>query len=180
MHRPNVIGDWREYGDDHEGIRVRVHSVKRDDVPPEGRDSQARKLTYFSFRVTVENRAEEWFWVELERRHLDVRYGTDGDPAHIDYHSKEIKGFKLYPLRRVTATFYAAAPARHLDILGIQVHLRIDDEPSTAHVWVGGVDVPESATAPSKKSGKRKNSLAQEVSRFLEEQGSNPGEAPSG
>jgi hypothetical protein len=178
MHRPNVIGDWREYEGDHEGIRVRVHSFKKGDVPPEGRDSDARKLKYFSFRVTVENRAEEWFLIELERRHIDVRVGEDGDSAFVDYNSKEIEGFKLYPLRRATATFYAAAPARDLDVVDIQVHMSIDDELSAPQVWVGGADVPEPSTSTSAKTSRAKGSLADEVSKFLEEQGTTPGEAP--
>ncbi|MFF5161361.1 hypothetical protein ACFY3N_35135 [Streptomyces sp. NPDC000348] len=176
MHRPNVMGDWLEYEGDHKGIRVRVHSFKKGDVPPEGRDSDARKLKYFSFRVTVENRAEEWFMIELERRHIDVRVGEDGDSAFIDYHSKEIEGFKLYPLRRATATFYAAAPARDLDVVAIQVHMDIDDEPSAPHVWVGGVGVPEFSTSTSVETGRAKGSLVDEVSKFLEGQGAAPGE----
>ncbi|MFJ9988048.1 hypothetical protein ACIQUD_29240 [Streptomyces globisporus] len=167
MHRPNVIGDWREYDDDHEGLRVRVHSLKRGDLPPEGRDCDAKGLTYFSFRVKVENRAAEWFMIGLERTHLDVRAGKDGDSVYLDYNSREIEGFKLYPLRRASATFYAAAPAKRLDILDIQVQMRIDDEDAAPHVWVGGADVPESATGTSKRAG----SLASDVSKFLEEQG---------
>ncbi|MFI6122510.1 hypothetical protein ACIBCU_22265 [Streptomyces sp. NPDC051064] len=168
---PVGVGVWLEYDDGHKGIRVRVHSLKKGDVPPEGRDSDAKGLTYFSFRVTVENRAEEWFMVELERRHLDVRAGKDGDSVYLDYNSREIEGFKLYPLRRASATFHAAAPARRLDVIDIQVHMRIDDEPSTPYVWVGGADVPESATRTSKRATRAKDSLASEVSKFLEEQG---------
>ncbi|AXI85383.1 hypothetical protein SAM9427_05260 [Streptomyces sp. ETH9427] len=171
MHQPNVIGDWREYEDDHKGIRVRVHSLKKGDIPPEGRDSDAKGLTYFSFRVTVENRAEEWFEIKLERRHIDVRAGRDGDSVYLDYNSREIEGFKLYPLRRASATFYAAAPARRLDILDIQIRMRIDDEPSDPQVWVGGADVPEAATRTSKKATRAKDSLANEVSKYLQEQG---------
>ncbi|GAB2325407.1 hypothetical protein [Streptomyces variabilis] len=167
-HQPNVIGDWREYEDDHKGIRVRVHSLKKGDIPPEGRDSDAKGLTYFSFRVTVENRAEEWFEIKLERRHIDVRAGRDGDSVYLDYNSREIEGFKLYPLRRASATFYAAAPARRLDI---QIRMRIDDEPSDPQVWVGGADVPEAATRASKKATRAKDSLANEVSKYLQEQG---------
>lgn len=176
MHRPNVIGDWQEYEEDYAGLRVRVHSFKKGDVPPEGRDSDAKKLTYFSFRVTVENRAEEWFLIELERRHIDVRVGKDGDAAFIDYNSKEIEGFKLYPLRRASATFYAAAPARDLGVVAIQVHMRIDDEQSPAYVWVGGADVPESVASASKKTSRAKGSIASEVSEFLKEQGATSGE----
>ncbi|MGW6145895.1 hypothetical protein ACWFR4_49200, partial [Streptomyces sp. NPDC055140] len=94
MHRPNVIGDWREYEDDYAGIRVRVHSFKKGDVPPNSRDSDAKGLTYFSFRVTVENRAEEWFLIELSQGNLDVRAGKDGEGAFDDHRSKEIEGFR--------------------------------------------------------------------------------------
>lgn len=111
MHRPNLIGDWQEADGDLTGLRVRVHSLTKGDVPADGRDSDAKGLTYLSFRVMVENRAEKYFYVEIERFHLDVRAGEDGDEAFIDYNSKAIEGAKLYPLRRASATFHAAAPA---------------------------------------------------------------------
>jgi hypothetical protein len=91
MHQPNVIGDWQEYDEELTGLRVRVHGLKKGDVPPRGRDSDAKGLTYVSFQVTVENRAQEYFTIELERRHIDVRVGRDGHAAFLDYNSKQLK-----------------------------------------------------------------------------------------
>ncbi|MEU9067599.1 hypothetical protein AB0E06_00905 [Streptomyces sp. NPDC048109] len=48
--------------------------------------------------------------------------------------------------------------------------MRIDDEPADPHVWVGGVDVLEAATRTSKQAARTKDSLAAEVSQFLQEQ----------
>ncbi|MFB7576361.1 hypothetical protein [Streptomyces sp. NPDC056165] len=171
MLHPNVIGDWQEYDEDFTGLRVRVHSFEKGDVPRRGRDDEAKGLTYFSFQVTVENRAEEYFDLRLYRNEVQIRAGKDGHSAFLDvYGSVWIEDFRLYPLRRASATIYAAALASHLKTLDIQIAMRVDHEDTDPYVWLGSDGVPESTgrTAAKKTSGK---GIADEVSKFLEQGG---------
>lgn len=111
MYEPNVVGDWQEY-DEHAGLRVRVHRLEAAE-PPRGRDDAAEGLTYFSVRVTVENRGDQHPTVHLEDGQIDVRIGPDGESAFIDWRNSQfIEGFDVYPLRRATAVLFAAGPRR--------------------------------------------------------------------
>lgn len=96
MHEPNVVGDWQEY-DEHAGLRVRVHGVEAAE-PPRGRDDAAEGLTYFRCRVTVENRGGEHFGIHLEDGQIDIRIGSDGESALLDWRNSQfIEGYDVYP-----------------------------------------------------------------------------------
>lgn len=168
MYEPNVVGDWQEY-DEFAGLRVRVHRLERCE-PPHGRDDATKGLTYFGVRVTVENRGDRPFCIHLEDGQFDVRTGTDGESAFIDWRNSQfIEGFDVYPLRRATAVLCAAGPEAFLSTVDIQVQLRADDEWAARRLWTGGIGVQEaSAGAPG---GAGRGSLAQQVSVFLQEQG---------
>ncbi|MER6651302.1 hypothetical protein ABT248_12245 [Streptomyces sp. NPDC000971] len=169
---PNVIGDWQEYDESFTGLRIRVHSLKKGVVPARGRNDDAKGLTYFSVQVTVENRAEEYFDLRLSDDEAQVRAGKDGHSAFLDeYGSSWIENFRLYPLRRATATIYAAAPAGHLKTLDIQIAMRVDDERTSPYVWVGSDGVPESTGRPTVKKARGKESIADEASKFLKKGG---------
>ncbi|MGV9731404.1 hypothetical protein [Streptomyces albogriseolus] len=167
MDEPNVVGDWQEY-DEHAGLRVRVHRLEAGD-PPRGRDDAAEGLSYFRVRVTVENRGERPVCIHLEDGQIDLRTGPDGESAFIDWRNSQfIEGFDVYPLRRATAVLYAAAPEASLAQIDVQVQLRADEEWAGRRLWTGGVGVlepPQGATA-----GAARESLAQQVSLFLQEQ----------
>ncbi|OAH12625.1 hypothetical protein [Streptomyces jeddahensis] len=168
MHEPNIVGDWQEYDDEHPGLRVRVHDLKKDE-PPRGRDDHAKDLTYFSFRVTVENRSGESIALQLEDGQLDVRIGGDGEGAFLDWRNSQfIEGFDVYPLRRATATIFAAGPEDQLEIVDVQVQLRADEEWTRRCVWVGGIGVPQPSACGGKRPGAAKDSIAAQVSRYLE------------
>ncbi|GGW97270.1 hypothetical protein GCM10010297_18260 [Streptomyces malachitofuscus] len=167
MYEPNVVGDWQEY-DEHAGLRVRVHRLEPGE-PPRGRDDAAEGLTYFRVRVTVENRGGRPFCIHLEDGQIDVRTGPDGESAFIDWRNSQfIEGFDVYPLRRATAVLYAAGPEASLSHIDVQVQLRADEEWAGRRLWTGGVGALEgSAGAPV---GACRDSLAQQVSVFLQEQ----------
>ncbi|WP_250293254.1 hypothetical protein [Streptomyces atroolivaceus] len=171
MLHPNVIGDWQEYDEAFTGLRVRVHGLMKGNIPSaRGRDDKAKGLTYFSVQITVENRAEEYFDLRLSNREAQVRAGKDGHSAFLDeYGSAWIENFRVYPLRRATATLYAAAPASHLKTLDIQIAMRVDDERTAPYVWVGSDGVPESTGRNTVKMARGKESIADEASKFLEE-----------
>jgi hypothetical protein len=168
VREPNVIGDWQEYDGDLAGLRVRVHGLERAE-PPRGGDDAAEGLTYFRFRVTVENRGTGHVGLHLEDGQLDIRTGPDGESAFLDWrNSKFIEGFDLYPLRRATAVLYAAAPEAQLLQLDIQVQLRADEEWTDRHLWSGGIGVDEELLDPA--SGSVRESLAGQISAFLHEE----------
>ena len=168
MCEPNVVGDWQEY-DEHAGLRVRVHRLENAE-PPRGRDDAAAGLTYFSVRVTVENRGPRHFSVQLEDGQIDVRVGPDGEGAVIDWRSSQfIEGFDVYPLRRATAVLYAAGPEAALTQVDIQIQLRVDEDWTDRRLWAGGIGVLES-TAPTACQSAAPGSLAHQVSAFLKDQ----------
>ncbi|MET7292904.1 hypothetical protein ABZS79_12300 [Streptomyces griseoloalbus] len=167
MYEPNVVGDWQEY-DEYAGLRVRVHRLESGE-PPRGRDDAAEGLTYFSVRVTVENRGERPFCIHLEDGQIDVRTGPDGESAFIDWRNSQfIEGFDVYPLRRVTAVLYAAGPEASLSHVDVQVQVRADEEWAGRRLWAGGIGVQEVSAGSS--AGACRDSLAQQVSVFLQEQ----------
>ncbi|WP_406728935.1 hypothetical protein WJ438_36210 [Streptomyces sp. GD-15H] len=164
MYEPNVVGDWREY-DEHAGLRVRVHRLESGE-PPRGRDDAAQGLTYFSVRVTVENRGERKFGIHLEDGQVDVRVGPDGESAFIDWRNSQfIEGFDVYPLRRATAVLYAAAPEASLSHVDVQVQLRADEEWTGRRLWSGALTVHD-GTAGTPGGGVREG-LAHQLSAFL-------------
>ncbi|MFI2762104.1 hypothetical protein ACH5A3_25085 [Streptomyces echinatus] len=174
MYEPNVVGDWQEY-EEHAGLRVRVHRLEAAE-PPRGRDDAAAGLTYFSVRVTVENRGARHLGIHLEDGQLDVRVGPDGEGAFIDWRNSQfIEGFDVYPLRRATAVLYAAAPESSLTHVDVQVQLRVDDEWTDRRLWAGGIGVLEATTAPA-PTGTGQGGLAHQVSAFLRDQ-TEPGTA---
>ncbi|MFJ3235627.1 hypothetical protein [Streptomyces sp. NPDC086787] len=167
MYEPNVVGDWHEY-EEHAGLRVRVHRLETAE-PPRGRDDAAVGLTYFSVRVTVENRGGSHFGVQLEDGQIDVRVGPDGEGAVIDWRNSQfIEGFDVYPLRRATAVVYAAGPEAALTQIDVQVHLRVDEEWTDRRLWTGGIGLreePVAAVAATAAPG----SLAHQVSAYLKD-----------
>ncbi|MEU0047910.1 hypothetical protein [Streptomyces werraensis] len=167
MYEPNVVGDWQEY-DEHAGLRVRVHRLEAGD-PPRGRDDAAEGLSYFRVRVTVENRGERPVCIHLEDGQIDVRTGPDGESAFIDWRNSQfIEGFDVFPLRRATAVLYAAAPEASLAQVDVQVQVRADEEWAGRRLWTGGVGVLEPSAGAT--AGTARESLAQQVSLFLQEQ----------
>ena len=167
MYEPNVVGDWQEY-DEHAGLRVRVHRLEAGD-PPRGRDDATEGLSYFRVRVTVENRGERPVCIHLEDGQIDVRTGPDGESAFIDWRNSQfIEGFDVYPLRRATAVLYAAAPEASLAQVDVQVQLRADEEWAGRRLWTGGVGILE--PSPGAGAGAARESLAQQVILFLQEQ----------
>ncbi|MFG2942974.1 hypothetical protein [Streptomyces sp. NPDC048282] len=168
MYEPNVVGDWHEY-DEHAGLRVRVHRLEEAE-PPRGRDDAAAGLTYFSARVTIENRGSGHYSVQLEDGQIDVRLGPDGEGAFIDWRNSQfIEGFDVYPLRRATAVLYAAGPEAALTQVDIQIQLRVDEEWTDRRLWAGGIGVLESTTATTCQTA-TPGSLAHQVSAFLKDQ----------
>ncbi|MEW2301229.1 hypothetical protein AB0958_14825 [Streptomyces sp. NPDC006655] len=168
MYEPNVVGDWHEY-DEHAGLRVRVHRLEAAE-PPRGRDDAAAGLTYFSARVTIENRGSRTVGVQLEDGQIDVRVGPDGEGAFIDWRNSQfIEGFDVYPLRRATAVLYAACPENALGQVDIQIHLRVDEEWTERRLWAGGIGVLES-TAGSACQQAGPGGLAHQVTAFLKDQ----------
>ncbi|MGY0065530.1 hypothetical protein ACWZEH_01525 [Streptomyces sp. QTS137] len=167
MYEPNVVGDWQEY-DEHAGLRVRVHRLESGE-PPRGRDDAAGGLTYFSVRVTVENRGERNVGIHLEDGQIDVRIGPEGESAFLDWRNSQfIEGFDVYPLRRATAVLYAAAPEASLSHVDVQVQLRVDEEWTGRRLWSGGIGAHE-GTAGTPSGGVREG-LAQQIGVFLQEQ----------
>ncbi|MGW3667659.1 hypothetical protein [Streptomyces sp. NPDC005141] len=165
MREPNVVGDWQEY-DEQAGLRVRVHGVEKAE-PPKGRDDAADELTYFRFRVTVENRATEHFGIHLEDGQIDIRVGTEGESAFLDWRNSQfIEGFDIYPLRRATAVLFAAGPDAVLHRMDIQIQLKVDDEWTERYLWAGGVENDAAAEAGTRPDPAR-DSLASQVSNFL-------------
>nr|WP_202515097.1 hypothetical protein [Streptomyces sp. SID161] len=156
-------------------MRVRVHRLEAAE-PPRGRDDAAAGLTYFSVRVTVENRGERHFGIHLEDGQLDVRVGPDGEGAFIDWRNSQfIEGFDVYPLRRATAVLYAAAPEGALTHVDVQVQLRVDEEWADRRLWAGGIGVMEATASPAPASTGQAG-LAHQVSAFLRDQ-TEPGTA---
>ncbi|MFJ4688961.1 hypothetical protein [Streptomyces sp. NPDC088789] len=167
MHEPNVVGDWQEY-DEHPGLRVRVHRLHAQE-PPRGRDDTAEGLTYFTLRVTVENRGPRHFGVHLEDGQLDVRVGPDGESAFLDWRNSQfIEGYDVYPLRRATAVLFAAAPETALSRVDVQVQLRIDEEWTERRLWSGGLGLQDDTTGPCAPTVHEK--LAHQISDFLRDQ----------
>ena len=112
MHEPNVVGDWQEY-DAHTGLRVRVHRLEATE-PPRGRDDAAAGLTYFSVRVTVENRGSGHSTIHLEDGQIDVRIGPDGEAAFIAWRNSQfIEGLAASGTTVVFATHDVAEAERH-------------------------------------------------------------------
>ncbi|MET7274664.1 MULTISPECIES: hypothetical protein [Streptomyces] len=168
MYEPNVVGDWQEY-DEHAGLRVRVHRLEAAE-PPRGRDDAAEGLTYFSVRVTVENRGGRPFGIHLEDGQIDVRTGADGEGAFLDWRNSQfIEGFDVHPLRRATAVLYAAGPEASLSQVDVQVQLRVDEEWADRRLWTGGLGLHEPATG-SLAGTVRDDGLAHQVSAFLRDQ----------
>ncbi|CAL9348287.1 MULTISPECIES: hypothetical protein [Streptomyces] len=167
MYEPNVVGDWQEY-DEHAGLRVRVHRLELSE-PPRGRDDAADGLTYFSLRVTVENRGSRHLGIHLEDGQIDVRVGPDGESAFLDWRNSQfIEGFDVYPLRRVTAVLYAAGPEASLGLVDVQVQLRVEDEWTGRRLWSGSIGGP--AGTAEAQQGAVRDSLAHQVSVFLRDQ----------
>ncbi|GAB2746998.1 hypothetical protein [Streptomyces bullii] len=167
MYEPNVVGDWHEY-DEHAGLRVRVHRLELAE-PPRGRDDAAEGLTYFSLRVTVENRGSRHYGIHLEDGQVDVRIGSDGESAFIDWRNSQfIEGFDVYPLRRATAVLYAAGPEASLSHVDVQVQLRVEEEWTDRRLWAGGIGVHEGVVGA--QPGAARESLAHQVSVFLQDQ----------
>ncbi len=165
VYEPNVVGDWQEY-DEHAGLRVRVHSLAAAE-PPRGRDDAAEGLTYFTLRVTVENRGARHYGIHLEDGQIDVRVGPDGESAFIDWRSSQfIEGFDVYPLRRATAVVYAAGAEDSLKQVDVQVQLRVEEEWTERRLWAGGIGLCEAAVA----AGVGRDGLAHQVSNFLRDQ----------
>ncbi|WP_151484444.1 hypothetical protein [Streptomyces albicerus] len=170
MYEPNVVGDWQEYDDEHAGLRVCVHGLEKAE-PPRGRDDAAEGLSYFRFRVTVENRTTEHFGIHLEDGQLDIRIGTDGESAFLDWRNSQfIEGFDVYPLRRVTAVLYAAAPENVLTQVDIQVQLKVDDEWTDRYLWSGGIGLHDSAVGVGARHDSTADGLAAQVISFLEKE----------
>jgi hypothetical protein len=168
VYEPNVVGDWHEY-EEHAGLRVRVHRLEPAE-PPRGRDDAATGLTYFRVRVTVENRGSRHYGIHLEDGQIDVRVGPDGEGVFLDWRSSQfIEGFDIYPLRRVTAVLYAAAPETALTHVDVQVQLRVEDEWTERRLWAGGIGVVEPA-GPATPAATGQGSLAHQVSAFLKDQ----------
>ncbi|MFE4548086.1 hypothetical protein [Streptomyces sp. NPDC056785] len=166
MHEPNVVGDWQEY-DEHAGLRVRVHGVEAAE-PPRGRDDAAEGLTYFRCRVTVENRGGEHFGIHLEDGQIDIRIGSDGESALLDWRNSQfIEGYDVYPLRRATAVLYAAGPEASLPRVDIQIQLKVDDEWTDRYLWAGGIDLSEGLVDAETRADLGGDSLACQVSNFL-------------
>ncbi|MGW1208451.1 hypothetical protein ACWD5F_02325 [Streptomyces sp. NPDC002499] len=164
MHEPNVVGDWQEY-DEHAGLRVRVHRLEAAE-PPRGRDDAAAGLTYFSVRVTVENRGSRHYGIHLEDGQIDVRIGADGEAAFIDWRNSQfIEGFDVYPLRRATAVLYAAGPEASLGQVDVQIQLRVDEEWTDRRLWAGGIGLDDGS--PCAHTGAGREGLAHQVSNFL-------------
>ncbi|WP_077797431.1 hypothetical protein [Streptomyces sp. JHA26] len=168
MYEPNVVGDWQEY-DEHAGLRVRVHRLEAAE-PPRGRDDAAEGLTYFSVRVTVENRGARPFCIHLEDGQIDVRTGPDGEGAFLDWRNSQfVEGFDVHPLRRATAVLYAAGPEASLGQVDVQVQLRVDEEWADRRLWTGGLGLHEPATG-ALPGTVRDDCLAHQVSAFLRDQ----------
>ncbi|MGW0601955.1 hypothetical protein ACWD11_33180 [Streptomyces sp. NPDC002776] len=165
MCEPNVVGDWQEC-DEHAGLRVRVHRLEQNE-PPRGRDDAAEGLTYFSLRVTVENRGERHYGIHLEDGQIDVRIGSEGESAFIDWRNSQfIEGFDVYPLRRATAVLYAAGPEASLSQVDVQIQLRVEEEWTERRLWAGGIGLHEG----SAHAGAGRECLAHQVSNFLRDQ----------
>jgi hypothetical protein len=165
VREPNVVGDWQEY-DEQAGLRVRVHGVEKAE-PPRGRDDAADELTYFRFRVTVENRGIEHCGLHLEDGQIDIRVGADGESAFLDWRNSQfIEGFDLYPLRRATAVLFAAGPDAALRRMDIQVQLKVDEEWTERYLWAGGVENDTAVEAGARPDAAR-DSLACQVTNFL-------------
>jgi hypothetical protein len=176
VYEPNVVGDWQEYDDEHAGLRIRVHGLEKAE-PPRGRDDAAEGLIYFRFRVTVENRTTEHFGIHLEDGQLDIRIGTDGESAFLDWRNSQfIEGFDVYPLRRVTAVLFAAAPESGLSHVDIQVQLKVDDEWTERYLWSGGIGLHEPAVGVGARPESAADGLAAQVISFLERE-AGPGPA---
>ncbi|MDQ0936241.1 hypothetical protein [Streptomyces turgidiscabies] len=169
MREPNVVGDWHEY-DEHAGLRVRVHRLLAAE-PPRGRDDGAEGLAYFSLRVTVENRGDRHFGVHLEDGQIDIRLGPDGEGAFIDWRNSQfIEGFDVHPLRRATAVLYAAGPEASLAQVDVQIQLRVEEEWTDRHLWVGGIGLPEDFAGAGVHHGPVRDGVARQASAFLKEQ----------
>jgi hypothetical protein len=170
VREPNVIGDWQECADEHAGLRVRVSGLERAE-PPRGRDEAAEGLTYFRFRVTVENRMGEPAGIHLEDGQLDIRIGPDGESAFLDWRNSQfIEGFDLYPLRRATAVLYAAAPEPLLNLVDIQVQLKADDDWADRYLWSGDMTAPDGEPGVPARNDSVSESLAGQITAFLREQ----------
>lgn len=170
MREPNVIGDWQECADEHAGLRVRVHGLEKAD-PPRGRDEAADGLTYFRFRVTVENRMTDPIGIHLEDGQLDIRIGPDGESAFLDWRNSQfIEGFDLYPLRRATAVLYAAALESSLNVVDIQVQLKADDDWADRYMWSGDMTAPDGAPGSGVRAEGALESLDLQIATFLREQ----------
>ncbi|MEU6368747.1 hypothetical protein ABZ876_24145 [Streptomyces sp. NPDC046931] len=170
MREPQVIGDWQECSDEHAGLRVRVHRLEKAE-PPRGRDDAAEGLTYFRFRVTVENRGGDVVGIHLEDGQLDIRTGADGESAFLDWRNSQfIEGFDLYPLRRATAVLYAAAPESCLALVDIQVQIKAGDEWADRYLWSGDLSAPDGMPGTGARPDGVSEILAGQISTFLREQ----------
>ncbi|MFI9648202.1 hypothetical protein ACIHAA_18145 [Streptomyces sp. NPDC052040] len=170
MREPQVIGDWQECSDEHAGLRLRVHRLEKAE-PPRGRDDAAEGLTYFRFRVTVENRGGDVVDIHLEDGQLDVRTGSDGESAFLDWRNSQfIEGFDLYPLRRATAVLYAAAPEPGLQLVDIQVQVKAGEEWADRYLWSGDLSAAEDMPGADARPDGVSELLAGQISTFLREQ----------
>ncbi|MGW1161577.1 hypothetical protein ACWD5Q_21885 [Streptomyces sp. NPDC002513] len=170
MREPHVIGDWQECSEEHAGLRIRVHRLEKAE-PPRGRDDAAEGLTYFSFRVTVENRGEDVVGIQLEDGQVDVRAGSEGESAFIDWRNSHfIEGFDLYPLRRATAVLYAAVPESCLQLVDIQVQVKAGDEWADRYLWCGDLSAPDGMPGTGARPDGVSETLAGQICTFLREQ----------
>ncbi|MDF3302876.1 hypothetical protein [Streptomyces tropicalis] len=175
MYEPNVVGDWQEYHE-HAGLRVRVHRLERAE-PPRGRDDAAEGLTYFRLRVTVENRGARHYGIHLEDGQIDVRIGTDGEGAFVDWRNSQfIEGFDVHPLRRATAVLYAAGPEAALSQVDVQIQLRVEEEWADRRLWTGAAGPDDESPGTGAPAAGGAAGLVHQVSNFLRDQ-SGPGTA---
>ena len=168
MREPNVIGDWQEYDGDLAGLRVRVHGVECAE-PPRGRDDAAEGLTYFRFRVSVENRGAE---------HVDPPPG--GRPARHPHPAPTARapsstGATPGSSRASTSAPCVAPPPcctrpppkARLAQFDVQVQLRVD-EMGQAVFWSGGIGVDEASS--SRRAATGREGIAGQISAFLHEE----------
>ena len=115
-------------------------------------------------------RGDRHLGIHLEDGQIDVRIGSDGEAAFIDWRNSQfIEGFDVHPLRRATAVLYAAGPEASLSQVDVQVQLRVDEEWADRRLWTGGIGLHEPATG-SLSGTVRDDGLAHQVSAFLRDQ----------
>jgi len=127
--------------------------------------------------VTVENRGIARLGIHMEDGQIEVRLGPDGEAAFLDWRNSQfIEGFDVYPLRRATAVLYAAGTEAALQQVDVQVQLKVDEDWDERYLWAGGIGLHEGPPDAEARPGAAADSLAGQVTRFLErEAGSGPG-----